>query len=101
MLNEWDFIGVGLGHPVPQARLADAEILRQCGDRFVAQTRKLNRPPAELWWVWCRHRDILPDGTGHLTLGVRATGSSSADVSQPVGSSGYDARCDALAEVQM
>src|SRR5690606_7886675 len=70
-------VGVGLGHPVPQTRLADTEILRQHGNRFVALTGQLNRPTAELGWVWCRHQDILPDGRGHLTSGVRATGSSS------------------------
>ena len=36
------FVGVGLGHPVAQAGLADTQLLGQRGDRFVAQTGKLD-----------------------------------------------------------
>src|SRR3954449_7260750 len=49
-------VGVGLGHPVAQARLADTKIFRQGGDRFVPGPGQLNRALAELDRVWGRHR---------------------------------------------
>src|SRR5215472_15059153 len=70
-------VGVGLGHPVPQARLADAEVLGDLGDRCGALAGELDGALAELQGVWCRHADILPGGRGHLRSGVRATWASS------------------------
>jgi hypothetical protein len=79
-------IGVGLSHPVPQARLADRQLFRQRRDRLLAQTGQLDRSTAKLRRVRCRHGNILPGGRGHLRGGVRAGGSSSHHLcSAPIG----------------
>jgi len=70
-------VGVGLGHPIPQARFRDLQIFGQLGDRFGLLTGELDGSPAELGRVWGRHRDILPGGRSHLRAGVRPTGGSS------------------------
>ncbi len=46
-------VSISLGHPVPQARVADAEIL--LGDRCGALTGELDRALPELPGVWCGH----------------------------------------------
>lgn len=70
-------VGLGLSQPVPQTRLANRQLFSQCGDRLLAQTRKLDRTTTKLQWMRCRHGGILPGGRGHLRSGVRARGSSS------------------------
>ena len=42
-------IGISLSHPVPQARVADPEILSDPGDRHGALTREPDRALPELW----------------------------------------------------
>ena len=70
-------IGVGLGHPIPQARSRYLQLFRQLSDRFGLLTGELDGSPAELGGVWRRHGDILPGGRSHLRAGVRQTGGSS------------------------
>jgi hypothetical protein len=40
-------VGVGLGYSVPQARLADRQLLHERGDRCVTGTSELDRAPAK------------------------------------------------------
>lgn len=75
-------VGVGLGHPVPQALFADAGVLGDSDDRFAALAGHLDRALPELRGMWCGHVDILPGGMGHLGSGVRAKGASSLSVSR-------------------
>jgi len=70
-------IDVGLGHPIPQTRLRDPQLLGQLGDRFGLLPRQFDGTTAELGWVGSRHGRILPGGRSHLRWGVRATGGSS------------------------
>src|SRR4051794_22079868 len=41
-------VGVGLGHPIPQARLANPQILGHRSDPFIAHTGKLDSTTTEL-----------------------------------------------------
>jgi len=70
-------VDLGLGHPVPQARLGDTQILRQLGDGFGPFTGQLDSTTTELRRVGNRHDGILPCGRSHLRSGVRAPGGSS------------------------
>src|SRR5262249_51549949 len=47
------FVGVGLGHPVPEARLADAEVLGELADGFGPFAGELDGAAAELRGVGC------------------------------------------------
>src|SRR5256885_4903888 len=53
-------VGISLGQPVPQARLANPQILGHRSDPFIAHTGKLDSTLTELRRLWCRHRNILP-----------------------------------------
>src|SRR3954449_2439643 len=77
-------VDVGLGHPVPQTRLGDAQLLRQLRDGLGLLAGKLDGTTTELGRVGSRHGDILPGGRSHLRSGVRATGGSSAHSSRLV-----------------
>jgi len=54
-------IDVGLGHPVPQTRLRDPEILRDLADRLLPDLCELNRSLTELRRMRCRHQDSFRD----------------------------------------
>jgi hypothetical protein len=45
---------------VAQAGLTDTEVLRQCGDRFVAGAGQLDGTLTKLGRVRCRYGNILP-----------------------------------------
>jgi hypothetical protein len=53
-------VGVGLAHPVTEAGLADAEILGELCDRFIALACELDGPLAKLDRMWCWHGHALP-----------------------------------------
>jgi hypothetical protein len=53
--RSWSDAGVGLGHPVPQARLADIEVFRGPGERCGALAGKLDGALPELRRVRRRH----------------------------------------------
>jgi hypothetical protein len=56
-------VDVGLGHPVPQAAIADAEIGGDLRDGLLAQARQLHGALTELRRVGSGHLDILPAAT--------------------------------------
>jgi hypothetical protein len=79
------FVTVSMGHPVPQARFTDAEILGDLNDRFDALVGQFDCALPELHGVWCGRADILPGDRSYLWSGVRTTEPSSGDLFAALG----------------